>query len=111
MTEFGKLVRDRIPEIIAADGRRPEVEVLDDDRYREALLAKLAEEAAELAAADDAEVLDELADLYEVLRALAEQAGCDLGQVAGRADAKGAARGRFQDRLYLVRVQGRNDTT
>jgi predicted house-cleaning noncanonical NTP pyrophosphatase (MazG superfamily) len=105
VTEFGKLVRDRIPEIIEADGRRAVVEVLDEARYREALLAKLSEEAAELAAADDDEVLDELADLYEVLRALTEQAGVDLTQVEERADAKGAERGRFRDRLYLVRVE------
>jgi predicted house-cleaning noncanonical NTP pyrophosphatase (MazG superfamily) len=105
VTEFGKLVRDRIPEIIEADGRRPVVEVLDVARYREALLAKLGEEAAELAAADEDGVLDELADVYEVLRALAEQAGVDLDQVEERADVKGDERGRFRDRLYLVRVE------
>jgi predicted house-cleaning noncanonical NTP pyrophosphatase (MazG superfamily) len=105
VTEFGKLVRDRIPEIIEADGRRAVVEVLDEARYREALLAKLTEEAAELAAAADDEVLEELADLYEVLRALAEQAGLDMAQVEERADVKGAERGRFRDQLYLVRVE------
>jgi predicted house-cleaning noncanonical NTP pyrophosphatase (MazG superfamily) len=105
VTEFGKLVRDRIPEIIEADGRRPVVEVLDDARDGQALLVKLAEEAAELAAAADNEVIDELADVYEVLRALAEQAGVDLTQVADRADNKGAERGRFRDQLYLVRVE------
>lgn len=109
MTEFGKLVRDRIPEIIEAEGRRPVVEVLDAARYREALLTKLGEETAELAAADGQGVLDELADVYEVLRALAENAGVDLGVVAGRADVKGSERGRFRDRLYLVRVEEPGD--
>lgn len=45
-----KLVRDRIPEIIQAGGRHPVTRVLDEAGYRQALLAKLAEEAAEAAA-------------------------------------------------------------
>ena len=36
-----KLVRDRIPEIIQAEGRRPVTRVLDEASYRQALLAKL----------------------------------------------------------------------
>ena len=40
---FRKLVRDRIPEIIQSEGRRPVTRVLDKVSYREALLAKLAE--------------------------------------------------------------------
>ena len=42
-----KLVRDRIPEIIQSDGCRPVIRVLDEASYRQALLAKLAEEADE----------------------------------------------------------------
>jgi hypothetical protein len=42
-----KLVRDRIPEIIQSEGRRPVTRVLDEARYRQALLAKLIEEARE----------------------------------------------------------------
>lgn len=106
MTEFGKLVRDRIPEIIEADGRRPVVEVLDAGRYREALLAKLHEEAAELAAAEgDDAVLDELADIYEVLRALIEVARVSLDDVAARAHSKAAERGGFLERSWLVRTE------
>ena len=42
-----KLVRDRIPEIIQSEGRRPLTHVLDEASYRQALLAKLTEEAQE----------------------------------------------------------------
>lgn len=42
-----KLVRDRIPEIIKSEGRRPVARVLDEASYRQALLAKLIEEAEE----------------------------------------------------------------
>ena len=44
----GKLVRDRIPEIIRSTGRTPEVRVLDGEELREALLSKLEEETCEL---------------------------------------------------------------
>jgi predicted house-cleaning noncanonical NTP pyrophosphatase (MazG superfamily) len=43
-----KLVRDRIPEIIQSEGRRPVTRMLDEAGYREALLAKLIEEAQEV---------------------------------------------------------------
>ena len=44
---YSKLVRDRIPEIIQADGHRAVTRVLDEDSYRAALLEKLVEEAHE----------------------------------------------------------------
>ncbi|HWH27859.1 MAG TPA: nucleoside triphosphate pyrophosphohydrolase [Mycobacteriales bacterium] len=105
MTEHRKLVRDGIPAIIAADGRRPVVEVLSVSDYKRALLEKLHEEAAELARATDSSFLDELADVFEVLRALASDAGLTVEAVAAAADAKAADRGAFDDRLFLVRVE------
>jgi predicted house-cleaning noncanonical NTP pyrophosphatase (MazG superfamily) len=104
MTEYRKLVRDGIPAIIAADGRRPVVEVLSPADYKRALIEKLHEEAAELAEADDAAFLGELADLYEVLRALARESGVTVERVIEAADAKAGERGAFADRLFLVAV-------
>ena len=49
---MGKLVRDRIPEIIAAEGKTPTVRILNDQEYEAALLDKLCEEVAELRAAE-----------------------------------------------------------
>ena len=67
---YNKLVRDRIPAIIAADGRQCGTEIMSDDEYRQALLAKLVEEVQEVAAADRDEMVKEIADLYEVIDAL-----------------------------------------
>src|SRR3954463_1099304 len=55
----GKLVRDRIPGIIEADGRVPVRRTLTDHEYEAALLAKLKEEATELAGAAPADRLQE----------------------------------------------------
>jgi predicted house-cleaning noncanonical NTP pyrophosphatase (MazG superfamily) len=44
MIVYNKLVRDRIPEVIAASGKRCEVRVLDDQEYMLRLNQKLQEE-------------------------------------------------------------------
>ncbi len=66
-----KLVRDQIPAIITADGGQPVTRVLDDAGYEAALRAKLLEEAHEAQAAPDGQLASELADVLEVLQALA----------------------------------------
>ncbi|WP_066369836.1 nucleoside triphosphate pyrophosphohydrolase [Herbidospora mongoliensis] len=98
---MGKLIRDGIPGIIRRNGGDPQVSVLGDDAYREALQAKLAEEAGELAEATGEEVAEELADLLEVLRAIADVHGHSWQHVERVAEAKRAQRGAFAERLYL----------
>ena len=68
--EYNKLIRDRIPEIIKADGKQYAVEVMGLDEFRKALLAKLVEEAQEVAEADLEKLDIELADLQEVVCAI-----------------------------------------
>ncbi|WP_084964214.1 nucleoside triphosphate pyrophosphohydrolase [Thermoactinospora rubra] len=99
---MGKLVRDKIPEIIRQNNKEPVVTVLGDTEYRTALLAKLFEEASELSAASPAEVIGEIADVYEVLRAVAEVNGYDWQEVEKAAEAKREERGAFRARLYLA---------
>ena len=102
MSAEGKLVRDRIPEIIAAAGRQPVVRRLGRAELRPALLAKLAEESAELAAAEGDDVVGELADVLEVVRALAAEAGVDWATVEEAASAKATERGAFRQGWLLV---------
>jgi predicted house-cleaning noncanonical NTP pyrophosphatase (MazG superfamily) len=99
-----KLVRDRIPEIIAATGRRPVVRELDGAAVREALGAKLTEEAEELRLATAEDVPGELADLLEVVRALAAEYDVAWEQVCAAAERKRVERGGFDKRLFLVEV-------
>lgn len=96
-----KLVRDLIPAIITANGGTAVSRVLEPDEYRAALHAKLAEESAELRTAAPAEQLGELADLLDVVKALAADAGHTLDQVIDAAAAKTAKRGGFTSRLWL----------
>lgn len=101
-----KLVRDRIPEIIAANGGAVSVRVMDQDEYRAALHTKLGEEAAELRAAEPREQLGELADLLDVVQALAADAGHTLDDVIAAAASKTRKRGGFAGRLWLEWTRG-----
>jgi len=100
-----KLVRDRIPEIIRSEGRRPVTRVLDEAGYRQALLAKLTEEAQEASHATADDLPSELADVLEVLRALTVTAGMSWPQLLALADDKRSRRGGFERRIFLESVE------
>ncbi|MDX6247883.1 MAG: hypothetical protein QOF10_1243 [Kribbellaceae bacterium] len=104
MTVYGKLVRDRIPEIITANGELPKVRVLEPQEVLPALIAKLHEEADELGSAEPVDRLDELADVYEVLASLTATLGFTEDQVAEAAATKRKARGGFTHHLWLDEV-------
>ncbi|WP_234319432.1 nucleoside triphosphate pyrophosphohydrolase [Streptomyces sp. NRRL S-237] len=95
----GKLVRDRIPQIIRADGAEPEVYVADPAEYRERLRAKLAEEVAEYMEADETDAPEELADVLEVAFALAADLGVDPTQLEKIRASKAEQRGGFSERI------------
>ncbi|MGP4029112.1 hypothetical protein [Actinomadura sp. 3N407] len=97
-----KLVRDRIPEIVRAAGRLPEIRVAAPEEHGALLRAKLYEEAGEYVASGDPA---ELADLLEVVHALAALHGITPGELEERRSAKAAERGGFSGRLVL-RVRG-----
>ena len=102
-----KLVRDKIPEIIRAEGRDPKVEVLDDAGYERALCAKVLEEATEFSeAVNDAHVLEEAADIVEVLRARLKLRGLSLDDVEQVRVRKNEQRGGFAERLFMYSVSG-----
>lgn len=102
---YNKLVRDRIPEIIAADGRTPEVETLDEAAFVLALKQKLVEEAHEVFSATDADIPTELADLQEVIDALIASCGIDRTHIATLQTQRRHSRGGFTRRLRLLSVE------
>ncbi|WNQ14154.1 nucleoside triphosphate pyrophosphohydrolase [Paenibacillus aurantius] len=103
MPVYNKLVRDKIPQIIEASGQPFRTRILDAEEYREALRTKLREEAEEYFQAEDSrEALEELADMLEVIRALAEVHGADGEELEALRAKKAEARGGFQDRVYLI---------
>lgn len=97
---MGKLVRDRIPEIIAAEGRSPTVRILNHQEYEAALLEKLLEEVAELRDAEPHDRLGEAADVYEVLLSILARQGIGADELAVAAAEKRRSRGGFTQRWW-----------
>ena len=95
---FNKLVRDKIPQIIEANGESAEIEILDDKRYLEQLHKKLLEEANEFLEEDSPE---ELADLMEVIYAIARLQGINLEEVEKIRKQKAEKRGAFDKKIFL----------
>ena len=98
---YHKLVRDRIPEIIEADGKTCVCETLSDEEYIRLLDQKLNEELAEY---QESKSLEELADLLEVMQAIVRARGWTLDELEQvRAD-KAAERGGFTKKILLKEV-------
>ena len=73
MPVYNKLVRDKILEIIKANGQKPTHKILTADEYAVELTKKLVEEVEEYKKDKNT---DELADIMEVAYALASLHSC-----------------------------------
>lgn len=100
---YNKLVRDRIPEIIEASGKSCITEILSDEDYLRMLDAKLDEELAEY---HKDQTLEELADLLEVIYAIAVARGYSVEQLETVRVKKAAERGAFAKKILLKEVIG-----
>lgn len=96
--EYHKLVRDLIPEIIASKGETAITHIADDAEYWVKLKEKLAEEVAEFC---EAENVDELADIREVLDAIMTYKGFTADTVNQAQQEKAHKRGTFEKRIIL----------
>ena len=93
---MGKLVRDRIPELFGGTVRPMNVQ-----EFRSALRAKVQEEVGKYL--DSGEVI-ELADVLEVVYALAELDGVSPGELEALRAHKAEERGGFGARLWWDRA-------
>lgn len=101
MPSYKKLVRDKIPEIIKANGQQSVTRTLDEKEYLVELVKKLKEEVAEF---EEAYALEELADVKEVLIAIREALGVKAGELEDVRRQKANKNGRFKKRIYLEDV-------
>jgi predicted house-cleaning noncanonical NTP pyrophosphatase (MazG superfamily) len=106
MPTYNKLVRDKIPQIIENSGKKFSTEVLNDKDYIKYLKEKAYEELDEYCAAEtDGEALEELADLLEVIWALAKLHGSSIERVDAVRKDKASKRGGFQEKVFLIEVE------
>ncbi|MBQ2946605.1 MAG: nucleoside triphosphate pyrophosphohydrolase [Bacilli bacterium] len=101
---YNKLVRDNIPEIIESNGEKPIISILDDNRYKEELEKKLYEEYLEVIDSSYSSRIEELADMLEVISALAKLEDKTLDDVVEVAKEKVKKRGAFDKKIFLEKV-------
>lgn len=101
---YNKLVRDKIPNIIKEKGETPVVRILDEIEYKKELEKKLYEEYKEVIKSSGDDRVEELADMLEVIRALANLENKHLNDVISIADKKSKKRGAFEEQVFLEKV-------
>jgi predicted house-cleaning noncanonical NTP pyrophosphatase (MazG superfamily) len=97
-----KLVRNKIPEIIAESGRKCKTKTLSENDYVFELERKLSEEVHEYKLDKNP---DELCDVLEVVYALAEARGMSVEELEAKRLAKRERRGGFDGKVYLIEAE------
>lgn len=104
--KFGKLVRDKIPVKISLHGETPRVFRLSKNELLPMLKAKAVEEAFELFwETDPSRILEELADLLEVIRSTCGVLGRSPEELEELTALKRKERGGFSEGIVLVETE------
>jgi predicted house-cleaning noncanonical NTP pyrophosphatase (MazG superfamily) len=106
MPTYNKLVRDQIPEIIEKTGKKFSTRILDDNEYIKELKKKSFEELQEYVETNNNEdAIEELADVLEIIHALAEYHGASIEKVEEVRKQKAEKRGGFKEKIFLIEVE------
>jgi predicted house-cleaning noncanonical NTP pyrophosphatase (MazG superfamily) len=110
--QFGKFIRDKVSIKIAQQQKIERSRRVPAALAKGFLISKVIEEALEIRNAPNKYQKSlELADLYEVLRALADAEGIPLEEIARKADEKKEVAGGFENGTILMQtaIPGRTD--
>ena len=99
MTKFNKAIRDKIPEIIQKDGHTCNIQTLSDEKFIIEIEKKLSEEVTEYQNDKNPE---ELADILEVIYAIAQLKGVSKEDLEKIRIKKLQDRGGFEKNLFLI---------
>lgn len=103
---YNKLVRDKIPVIIQASGKRCIVRIAEKDERLCYIAKKLHEEAQELTSAITKEaVQEEIADVMQVLDTIALLFGITREEIETTKKTKNEKRGSFEKFIILEEVE------
>lgn len=103
--KYNKLVRNRVPELIQADGRQVIFKHLNQAEKFENARLKLYEELKEYEDANiDEECLEELVDILELAYALGKMHGASFEEMESIRAKKREQKGGFEKGLFLEEV-------
>jgi len=109
-----KLIRDKIPEVMKAAGSKWELKKLAVKDFEKELKKKLVEESNELVKAPKKEIVNELADVLELTKSIADHFKIKFSTVEKFQIEKRKKRGGFKKKLFLVwstQKAGKKDLT
>ncbi|MEA4826891.1 MAG: nucleoside triphosphate pyrophosphohydrolase [Clostridium sp.] len=101
MKIYNKLVRDKIPQIIENSNKAFDIHIASKEEALELLHIKLDEDVTEF---HEDKNLEELADIMEVLFALAKNLGYSEGELLTKRLQKREIRGGFDKNIVLEKV-------
>lgn len=103
---YNKLIRDRIPEITAADGWTSITKILKSKEFVDALKKKILEEAQELnKGCGDKNLIEELVDIQEIIDAILEEKKIKPSEFRKNQTKKRQKRGGFKKKLFLIKTR------
>jgi predicted house-cleaning noncanonical NTP pyrophosphatase (MazG superfamily) len=104
--EYPKLIRDKIPELVKQEGIVPSIrKIQNDEEFLEYILKKIVEEAQELSEAKtDSNILEEIADVYEIINALKQLKNLSDADIEAVQTQKRQKRGGFDERIIMLKT-------
>ena len=101
--QYNKLVRDNIPDIIRQHGDICQTEIMTESEFQLALRQKVFEEVQEvMQATTQLGLVQELADLYEVVDTLLQTNNIALDMLRTEQERRLTTRGGFTQRIKLL---------
>lgn len=108
---YNALVRDNFPDIIKKLGGIPHYRKMNDVEFRNALKVRLVEEARQALNAPDREsLIEEIADVWEILNYLYDILGVDDDLIAKTAAKKRSSQGGFDKHILLESISNQSTT-
>lgn len=105
-----KLVRDKIPEMMGSQNVKEFKYVMDDSDFNEKLKNKLVEESTEVKLAQNKkELIEELADVMEIIHSLCKANSVTLEQVEKSRIEKRSKRGGFDSKIFMSHIEIKED--
>ena len=101
MKIYNKLVRDKIPEIIEKDNRKPITKILSNKDYLIELNKKIQEETKEYIESNN---IEELADIVEVIYGILNAQNMSIEEFEKIRKEKAEKRGAFKEKIFLEKV-------
>lgn len=102
---YNKLIRDRIPEICAADGYDAITRILNKKEFISELRKKILEEAKELNEGGGHDnLVEELADIQEIIDTILAEKNIKFSEFRKIQTKKRQKRGGFKKKLFLIKT-------